>query len=105
MRNVEDPIIGMQFSNLSGNNVNGKTVTSESLLYVDIHKTRILELEKQLSEKNAIIDILSTMWVANSQYISKSNCSHNISKTNALTKIKIMTTYMKKKALKIYQAR
>ena len=51
----------MQFSNLSGNNVNGKTVTSESLLYVDIHKTRILELEKQLSEKNAIIDVLSTM--------------------------------------------
>ena len=61
LRNVEDPIIGMQFSNLSGNNVNGKAVTSESLLYVDIHKTRILELEKQLSEKNAIIDILSTM--------------------------------------------
>ena len=105
MRNVEDPIIGMQFSNLSGSNVTGKAVTSASLLYVDIHKNRILELEKQLSEKNTIIDILSTLWVANSQYISKSNCSHNITKTNALTKIKIMTTYMKKKALKIYQAR
>ena len=51
----------MQFSNLSGSNVTGKAVTSASLLYVDIHKNRILELEKQLSEKNTIIDILSTL--------------------------------------------
>ena len=54
--NVEDQIIGMQLSNLSGNNVSGKAVTSESFLYVDVLKNRILELEKKLSEKNTIID-------------------------------------------------
>ena len=46
----------MQLSNLSGNNVSGKAVTSETFLHVDILKNRILELEKQLSEKNTIID-------------------------------------------------
>ena len=44
LHNIKDQIIGMQLSNLSGNNVNGTTVTSESFLYVDILKNRILEL-------------------------------------------------------------
>ena len=55
LHNIEDQIIGMQLSNLSGNNVSGKAVTSESFLYGDILKNRILELEKQLSEKNTIM--------------------------------------------------
>ena len=38
----------MQLSNLSGNNLSAKAVTSESFLYVDILKNIILELEKQL---------------------------------------------------------
>ena len=50
MQNIEDKIIGMKLSNLSGNNVSGKVGTSESFLHADILKNRILELEKQLSE-------------------------------------------------------
>ena len=56
---IEDQIIGMQLSNLSGNNLSGKAVTSESFLYVNIIKNDI-----------------------------------------TLMKIKIMTPYMEKKALK-----
>ena len=43
--NIEDQIIGMQLSNVSGNNLSGKAVTSESSLCVNILKNRILELE------------------------------------------------------------
>ena len=56
LHNIEDEINGIQLSNLSGNNASGKGVTSESFLYVHILKNRILELEKQLSVKNTIID-------------------------------------------------
>ena len=105
LQNVEDQVIGIQLSNLSGNNVSGKAVTSASFLHADILKNRILELEKQLSEKNTIIDFLTKQLFANSHDISKGKCSHNISKEIALIKIKIMTPYMKKKALKIYQTK
>ena len=54
LHNIEDQINGMKNSNLLGNNFSGKAVTPESFLYVDILKNRILELEKQLSEKNTI---------------------------------------------------
>ena len=60
----------MQLSNLSANSVSGKAVTSENVLHVDILKNRILELEKQLSEKNTIIDFLTKHLVANSHDIS-----------------------------------
>ena len=36
----------MELSNLSGNSVSGKAVTSESFLQVDILKNRISDLEK-----------------------------------------------------------
>ena len=78
----------MQLSNLLGNNVNGKAVTSENFLHVDILKNRILELEKQLSEKNTIIDFLTKQLVANSHDISKSQCSHNIIDRNRINKDK-----------------
>ena len=78
----------MQLSNLSGNNISGKAVTSESFLDVDILKNRILELEKQLSEKNTIIDSLTKQLVANSQDISKNKCSHNIIEKNRINKDK-----------------
>ena len=68
----------MQLANLSGNNVTGKTVISESFLFVGVLKNKISGLEKQLSEKNTIIDFLTTQLVANPQDTSKSNCSHNI---------------------------
>ena len=70
MQNIEDQIIDMQRSNLSANNVSGKVVTSENVLHVDILQTRILELEKQLSGKNTIIDFLTKHLVANSRDIS-----------------------------------
>ena len=88
LQNIEDQIIGMQLSNLSGNNVSDKAVTSESFLHVDILKSKILELEKQLSEKNTIIDFLTKQFVANSQDISKSKCSHNIIERNCINKDK-----------------
>ena len=88
LQNIEDQIIGMQLSNLSGNNVSGKAVTSETFLHVDILKNRILELEKQLSEKNTIIDFLTKQLVANSHDISKSQCSHNIIDRNRINKDK-----------------
>ena len=76
----------MQLTNLLGNNVSGKAVTSENFLHVDILKNRILELEKQLSEKNTIIDFLTKQLVANSHDISKSKCSHNIMERNRINK-------------------
>ena len=78
LHNIENQIIGMQLSNLLRHNVIGKAVTSERFLYVDILKNRILEFEKQLSEKNTILDFLTTQLVANYQDVSKINCSHNI---------------------------
>ena len=95
----------MQLSNLLGNNVSGKAVTSENFLHVDILKNRILELEKQLSEKNTIIDFLTKQLVANSHDISKSKCTHNIIDRNHINKDKNNDSYMKKKALKIYQTK
>ena len=86
LQNVEDQVIGIQLSNLSGNNVSGKAVTSASFLHADILKNRILELEKQLSEKNTIIDFLTKQLVANSHDISKSKCSHNIMERNRINK-------------------
>ena len=59
LHNIEDEINGIQLSNLSGSNASGKGVTSESFLYVHILKNRILELEKQLSVKNTIIDFFN----------------------------------------------
>ena len=63
-------------------------MTSENFLHVDILKSRILELEKQLSEKNTIIDFLTKQLVANSHDISKGKCSHNIIERNCINKDK-----------------
>ena len=60
LHNIEAQITGIQLANISGNNVSGKAATSESFLYVDILKNRILELEKQLPENNIIIDFVTT---------------------------------------------
>ena len=88
LHNIEDQMIGMQLSDLSGNNVSGKAVTSESFLFVDILKNRILELKKQLFGKNTIIDFLIMQLVAISQDKSKSKFSHNIIKRNRTNKDK-----------------
>ena len=88
LHNTEDQISGMQLANLSGNNVSGKAVTSESFLYVDILKNRILELEKQPSEKNTIIDFLNMQLVTSCQDKSKGKCNHNIIERNRINKDK-----------------
>ena len=99
LQNVEDQVIGIQLSNLSGNNVSGKAVTSESFLHADILKNRILELEKQLSEKNTIIDFLTKQLFANSQHTSKSTCSHNIIERNGINKVKDNDSLHEKKGI------
>ena len=63
-------------------------------------------MEKQLSEKNRIIDFLTTQLVVSSQDISKKRKKNVVTillREIALIKIKIMTPYMKKKESKIYQ--
>ena len=63
-------------------------------------------MEKQLSEKNRIIDFLTTQLVVNSQDISKKRKKNVVTillREIALIKIKIMTPYMKKKESNIYQ--
>ena len=86
LQNIEDQTIGMQLWYLLGNNVSGKAVASESFLHLDILKNRISELEKNLFEKNTIIDFLTKDLVANSHHISKSKCSHNIIERNRINK-------------------
>ena len=65
-------------------------------------------MEKQLSEKNRIIDFLTTQLVVSSQDISKKRKKNVVTillREIALIKIKIMTPYMKKKVLKNYQTK
>ena len=63
--NIEDKITGFQNMNLPRNSVN--PTTSENNLYVELLKNRISDLEKQLTEKNAIINFLTTQPVTKSQ--------------------------------------
>ena len=72
----------MQLSNLSGNNLSGKAVTSESFLYVNIIKNDITlmkikimtpYLEKNaLKASNKLVTIGDSMLNNNSRGISKS---------------------------------
>ena len=66
----------MQLSNLPGSKVNGE-VTSGNFLCVDILKNRILELEKQLSMKNNIIDFSTAQLIAKSHDVSIGYTTHN----------------------------
>ena len=86
----------MQLSNLLGNNVNGKAVTSDNFLHVDILKNRVLELEKQLSEKNTIIKFLLSSWLLTLTIYQKIYAVTTLSTEIALIKIKIMIPYIKK---------
>ena len=57
LQKLEDQKIGLQNLNLSGNFANKKPVVSDSDLDIDL-KNRIIELENQLQEKNAIINYI-----------------------------------------------
>lgn len=61
---LEDQIIGLQNVNLPRYVVN--LATSENSFYVDLLKNQIPELEKQLTEKNALISYLTTELVTKS---------------------------------------
>ena len=73
--NIEDKIIGFQNVNLPRNSVN--PTTPENNLYVELLKNRISDLEKQLTEKNVIINLLTTQLVAKSQDTSVHNNIQN----------------------------
>ena len=73
--NIEDKIIGFQNVNLPRNSVN--PTTPENNLYVELLKNRISDLEKQLTEKNVIINLLTTQLVAKSQDTSVYNNIQN----------------------------
>ena len=72
---IEDKIIGFQNMNLPRNSVN--PTTPENNLYVELLKNRISDMEKQLTEKNAIINFLTTQLVTKSQDMSVHNNVRN----------------------------
>ena len=59
LHKIEDKIMGMQLSKLQGSKVTGEISKSDNFCE-HIFKNRILELENQWSEKNNIIDFLTT---------------------------------------------
>ena len=63
--NIADKTIGFQNMNLPRNPVN--LTTPENNSYVELLKNRISDLEKQLTEKNAVINFLTTQLVTKSQ--------------------------------------
>ena len=63
--NIPDKTIGFQNMNLPRNSVN--LTTPENNSYVELLKNRISDLEKQLTEKNAVINFLTTQLVTKSQ--------------------------------------
>ena len=73
---LEDQVNGLQNLNLSGNVVNNKPVTFDNDSYADL-KYHIMELEKQLLEKNAIINYLTLELIPKSKDKTICCCSHN----------------------------
>ena len=76
LHKLEDQIIRLQNLNLSGNVINDKPVTSDSDLYTDLLKNRIIEFENQLSKKNAIINYLTMQLIPKSYDKIICSCSH-----------------------------
>ena len=66
LHHLEDQIIGLQNLNQSGNVVSNEPVASSGF-YVDLLKSRISELEKQLLEKNAVINFLTLQLISKPQ--------------------------------------
>ena len=60
---LEDQIIGLQNLNHSGNVVSNEPVASSGF-YVDLLKSHISGLEKQLLEKNAVINFLTLQLIS-----------------------------------------
>ena len=73
--NIEDKITGFQNMNLPRNSMN--PTTPENNLCIELLKNRISDLEKQLTEKNANINFLTTQLVTKSQDTSVHNNFRN----------------------------
>ena len=96
LHKLEDQIIGQQNLNLSGNVSYNKPITSDSDLYTDLLKNCIIELENQLSEKNAIISYLTMQLIPKSQNKTICSCSHNNNHKTKINKEKDDNTQLEK---------
>ena len=94
--NIEDKIIGFQNTNLPRNSVNPKTPGNN--LYVELLKNRISDLKKQLTEKNPIINFLTTQLVTKSQDTSVQTTFEivSIKKVHELAIVIKLMTYTEK---------
>ena len=75
----------------------------KSDLYTDLFINRIIELENQLSEKNAIINYLTMQLIPKSQDKTICSCSHNTNYKIKINKDKGNNTQLNKK--KIHQTK
>ena len=74
LHKIEDKMIGMQLSNPPGIRETSEASISDNFC-IEILKNRVLELEKQLSEKNNIIDFLTAQLMVKSS-VTSNNISH-----------------------------
>ena len=93
---LEDQVNGLQNLNLSGNPVNNKPVIFDNDSYADLLKYNIMELEKQLLEKNAIINYFTLELIPKSQDKAICCCSHNDNHKNKINKDKDNDTQLEK---------
>ena len=96
LHKLEDEIIGLQNLSLSGNVTTNKPVISDSDLCTDLFKNCIVELENQLSEKNAIINYLTMQLIPKSQYKTICSCSNNNNHKAKINKNKDNDTQLEK---------
>ena len=75
----------------------------KSDLYTDLFINRIIELENQLSEKNAIINYLTMQLIPKSQDKTICSCNHNTNHKIKINKDKGNSTQLDKK--KIHQTK
>ena len=104
LHHLEDQITGLQNLNQSGNVVSNKPVASSGF-YVDLLKSSISELEKQLLEKNAVINFLTLQLISKPQDKTTCKCSHRRIIKMALITIKKTTPHWKKKLIMINQVK
>ena len=97
LHKLEDQIVRMQNLNLLGNVTNNKPVTSESDLYTNLLKNRIIELENQLSEKNAIINYSTKQLIPKPYDKTICSCSHNNNHKTKINKDKDNDTQLEKR--------
>ena len=95
LHHLEDQITGLQNLNQSGNVVSNKPVASSGF-YVDLLKSSISELEKQLLEKNAVINFLTLQLISKPQDKTTCKCSHNKNYQNGINNDKENDTALEK---------